>query len=339
MSKLDQYQNVVVYGANSINTKKSYEYLKRLGKNIIAFSDGDDMLWKKEVYGVACIAPDALPIENAIVVVASGVSAPDISHFLSERNVEFVYIGEELYRNETDKLRLFKSYLSDEESLNIFDVLIKAKTALHYDDIAKISRNPRDQYFDIFSYGTGGGTNMTFVDCGAFVGETIEEFMFYEKSAAKIYAFEPVKSCYNALSNRCDRIAGEWAIDRANIICVNAAVGARSGKAGFANISGESTATIITDGDNVNVVSLDEYLAGVRADFIKMDIEGSELDALRGAKDIITKHKPKLAICIYHTLWDFYEIPLYIKSLVPKYKLALRHYSNDTRETVLYAWV
>lgn len=68
-----------------------------------------------------------------------------------------------------------------------------------------------------------------------------------------------------------------------------------------------------------------------------MDIEGSELEALKGAVHTIQRDKPKLAICIYHKPEDMTEIPLYIKSLVPEYKLYVRHHSNCCTETVLYA--
>jgi FkbM family methyltransferase len=71
--------------------------------------------------------------------------------------------------------------------------------------------------------------------------------------------------------------------------------------------------------------------------FIKMDIEGAELEALKGCRHIIEKCRPKLAICIYHKPEDMYEIPLYIKSLVPEYRFYVRAYSNREIETVLYA--
>ena len=70
---------------------------------------------------------------------------------------------------------------------------------------------------------------------------------------------------------------------------------------------------------------------------IKMDIEGSELEALKGSKKVIQRDKPRLAICIYHKPEDMTEIPLYIKELVPEYKLYIRHHSNAGTETVLYA--
>ena len=71
--------------------------------------------------------------------------------------------------------------------------------------------------------------------------------------------------------------------------------------------------------------------------FLKMDIEGSELAALRGAERIIREQRPKLAICVYHKPEDLWEIPSLLLSYHPDYKLYLRHYSINETETVLYA--
>ena len=71
--------------------------------------------------------------------------------------------------------------------------------------------------------------------------------------------------------------------------------------------------------------------------FLKMDIEGSELAALRGAERIIREQRPKLAICVYHKPEDLREIPSLLLSYHPDYKLYLRHYSINETETVLYA--
>ena len=73
------------------------------------------------------------------------------------------------------------------------------------------------------------------------------------------------------------------------------------------------------------------------ATFIKMDVEGSEKEALAGARDTILRNKPKLAICLYHRNRDFIEIPNWIHKLVPEYKLYVRHHSFSVNETVLYA--
>lgn len=96
----------------------------------------------------------------------------------------------------------------------------------------------------------------------------------------------------------------------------------------------------IGDGDVVaEIARIDDEVQDEKVTFIKMDIEGAELDALKGAKDTILRDKPKLAICIYHKKSDLYELPGYILSLVPEYKLCVRHYTSISWETVLYAWI
>ena len=88
--------------------------------------------------------------------------------------------------------------------------------------------------------------------------------------------------------------------------------------------------------EKIKVAALDSCVAEP-VTFIKLDIEGAELEALKGAEHIIKRDKPKLAICIYHKPEDIWEIPYYIKMLVPEYKMYIRHYSNSESETVLYA--
>lgn len=72
--------------------------------------------------------------------------------------------------------------------------------------------------------------------------------------------------------------------------------------------------------------------------FMKADIEGEELHMIRGAQKLIARHKPKLAICIYHNDEDLYEIPMELRRLNPEYKFALRHHKPQFYETVLYCW-
>lgn len=68
-----------------------------------------------------------------------------------------------------------------------------------------------------------------------------------------------------------------------------------------------------------------------------MDIEGSELMALKGAEQTIRRFKPKLAICVYHRVEDLITIPQYIKSLNPDYNLYFRKYWPNAVDAVLYA--
>lgn len=99
-----------------------------------------------------------------------------------------------------------------------------------------------------------------------------------------------------------------------------------------------SSSCISNDGEQVVMVdSLDNVLGKKEVSFIKMDVEGAELEALQGAKNLIQRNAPKLAICVYHKLSDIYEIPQLLLEYNPNYIFYLRHYSFEEYETVLYA--
>uniref|UniRef100_UPI0025DD2048 FkbM family methyltransferase n=1 Tax=uncultured Succinivibrio sp. TaxID=540749 RepID=UPI0025DD2048 len=127
-----------------------------------------------------------------------------------------------------------------------------------------------------------------------------------------------------------------------NVEPINVATGSETGEIGFH--STENMNSIVVKGEVSNsdklvkIVKLDDYFSESPT-LIKMDIEGAELDSLKGASEIISKLKPKLAICIYHLPLDFYEIPKYLKALVPEYKFKIRQHEDLFWETVLYAYI
>ena len=85
------------------------------------------------------------------------------------------------------------------------------------------------------------------------------------------------------------------------------------------------------------MIRLDEFLKGERVTLMKMDIEGAEYDALKGAEYIIKTQKPRLAISIYHDKNHIVDIPALLLSFRSDYKFYIRHYSLLSNETVLYA--
>lgn len=87
----------------------------------------------------------------------------------------------------------------------------------------------------------------------------------------------------------------------------------------------------------VRAGSIDKEVGNTKVSMIKMDIEGSELEALHGTKRIIDRDHPVLAISIYHKLEDVFSIPQYILEVYSGYKFYIRHYSFSWYDTVLYA--
>ena len=89
--------------------------------------------------------------------------------------------------------------------------------------------------------------------------------------------------------------------------------------------------------ETINVVAIDDVISEPIT-YMKMDIEGCELEALHGAEKQIIENKPMLAICVYHKMNDFTDIWSYLKHLNPDYKFYLRHHNKfSATETVLYA--
>jgi len=173
-----------------------------------------------------------------------------------------------------------------------------------------------------------------FVDCGAYDGDSLADFLGWSHGEfQKVIAFEPDPGCFVKLqefTSRCPE-------SRRRIECRQLAVAAASGVVRF-DATGQAGASISDSGSiEVKTVALDEALAGEEPTFIKMDIEGAEPDALRGARETIRRTRPILAICVYHQQNHLWRLPLLMKELLPEARFFLRSYCLDGLDTVCYA--
>jgi FkbM family methyltransferase len=90
----------------------------------------------------------------------------------------------------------------------------------------------------------------------------------------------------------------------------------------------------------VETLKIDDLVARrdyPRIDFIRIDSEGAELEALKGSAAVLRRFKPKLAITVYHDLKDFWSIPQYLDGLGLGYRFYLRHFTIHAEEAVLFA--
>jgi len=87
------------------------------------------------------------------------------------------------------------------------------------------------------------------------------------------------------------------------------------------------------------ICTLDDYLAERPVTFIKADVEGMEMALLRGAIGTIRRNKPKMALCVYHYPSDLFEIPEFVRTIVPGYKFSLRQHAPIFGDFVLYCWI
>jgi FkbM family methyltransferase len=182
------------------------------------------------------------------------------------------------------------------------------------------------------------------IDAGAGWGDTALHFADLIGDKGKVYSFEflpeNVEILYKNVGlnrthrNRVEVIARPlWSVSDSNISC------AYSGNLWLGNkiVEGRDS-----QGVTYKTISLDDFVLSKKlskVDFIKMDIELSELEALKGARKVLECYKPRLAICVYHKECDCREITEYIESLNVGYVFYFDHYSMHLEESVLFAQV
>ena len=177
---------------------------------------------------------------------------------------------------------------------------------------------------------------------GAYKGETAIWFSNKIGNNGHVYAFEPNENNQSVL------IDNLQLNDIVNVTLVKEGIWSHVGKQFFERNGALSTIVDVKcDVDKncaINVDTIDNFVSDQnigKVDFIKMDIEGGEFNALQGAVETIIKYKPKLAISIYHSAHDFIDIPLLIHYFVPEYKMSISHkkMDNSFTETILFAYL
>jgi FkbM family methyltransferase len=168
-----------------------------------------------------------------------------------------------------------------------------------------------------------------FVDCGAYDGDTIEEFRKRTGNCfSRIVAFEPDPENFAALNSG---VSGD-----PRIILHPYAAGARRETLRFAAGGGEASRVSSTGTCEIEAIALDEALDGITPTYMKFDIEGSEADALEGGRETISRHRPKMAVCLYHSPDHLWRIPLRLNELLPNSLFSMRTYAADGFECVCY---
>ncbi|MFZ5968963.1 MAG: FkbM family methyltransferase [Bacillota bacterium] len=240
---------------------------------------------------------------------------------------------EKVILNNIDKLEKIYENLADLNSKETMVNVIKGKITNDLSYFEKIQS--KDEYFNDI---TNPSDNEYLIDGGAYIGDTIQQFISRVKDYRKIYCFEPSEKIFNQLTITKKKVCN----DDKRIVLYKKGLYSCNKRISFNNQIGNGGDKIdeTMDNDNkVEVVSIDEIIDD-KVTFIKMDIEGSELEALRGAKKTILKYRPKLAICVYHKNDDLIKIPQFIMDLGLDYKYYLRHHGDFpamTNGTVFYA--
>lgn len=217
------------------------------------------------------------------------------------------------------KLYSVHEMLADEESKKVFRAYMTARVT----NLLKDYRfAPEPQYFLEGFFPTTGDIA---IDGGAFDGATSIDFA---KQGAKVYAFEMNENNYKNCIARIDN----WGLG--GITLENLGLSNQESESSYlkggAGSRKDPKGTLIA-----KFIDLDTYVARnnlPRVDYIKLDIEGAELDMLHGAAKTITRWKPKMAVSAYHKVEDLWALATYIKSLRSDYEFKFRHYRIDSTD-------
>ena len=236
------------------------------------------------------------------------------------------------YEKAAEKIDRVYDSLSDERSKQTFCNILLHRAVHDLGLLWEVFESK--QYFgnDLIKEVHGG-----FADCGAYNGDTLKALIAQTGSKdVSYYAFEPEKDNLNALREYVQSAGltnvrvyelGLWDRQELMTFAENDACDSLAWKL----IEADGAVT-----DTIRVDSLDNVLRGKEISFIKMDIEGSELKALDGARQLIENNHPVLAISAYHELEHLWEVPLRILELRPACRLGYRHHSWNMADSVCY---
>ena len=192
-----------------------------------------------------------------------------------------------------------------------------------------------EQYFDFDLIPSAKGEVL--VDLGAFIGDTVKNFVqMYGTDYKKIYAYEPDRRNAEFLQINAEpfhdidiRVKGAGK-EKGVLNFVSEQESSSSHFAASSEIEegAASPDAELPTGDPVEIVTLDEDITEP-VTWIKMDVEGSEYDAILGSKRHITEEHPKLSVSVYHGYDDLWLLPKLIHSLNPSYRFYLRYYGGN----------
>lgn len=302
--------------------------------------------------------------ENDVIVVLSGGhinqamrsasrSPCRVIHFFDLLRFTDLPLGEavmnegfaQVQRDYAESFSAARELFCDEASREIFDKVLVFRRTLDVTATPMERDLQGKQYFEAF---LPRGISQ-FIDAGAFDGDTIRRFLSWARASEwgsshvdEVVAIEPS-------TDLCARIR-EHFVD-VPIDIFNVALGSAPG---WVVIEGEgSTARVastsalpIGEIAGIQQRTLDSIvgeliearrLSSQRSSYLKLDIEGSELDALRGGTDFLSANQPCVAVAVYHSPKDLFQIPLFLRDELPRHSLHFRHYTESLYESVVYA--
>lgn len=351
--KIQSSDSIVIFGAGSYGQDFARNF-NSLGFKVLYFIDNDSEKWGDTIDGISVISPQRLLeiYDEQILVLICSTWHSEIKEQLTSLGINrSIVVDFVTYYQMHYKLRnyaqSFEIYFNENlEGFNkVNDLWFDNDSKQTFEQLLayRVSGNPscllKSLFLQYYHPCVLPKQGDIIIDGGAFIGDTAKPFNDYLNSNCKIYSFEPSKDNFAILKYT---IKEE---KMTNVIPIQAGLGIENNELYMDTIEDcvNPGYSILNEGiEKVKVTSIDEFVLenGLESvDLIKLDIEGFELDALKGAYESIRRFRPQLQICLYHKPEDLMEIPLYLSEEFNDlgYKFYLGHHTECFLETVLYA--
>lgn len=336
----EEKRPIFIYGMGD-GALKIMSVFKEKGISLSGIFASDDFVrgHSFEGYHVHKLSEIENMVDDFVVVLAFAAgyqSIVDKIHSIAERHTLYVpdvpVAGSGLFTYEycvqnAVKLQQVYDSLYDDYSRKVYANIINFKISGDISYLSSVTTPKSAIYREIIK----PNLNETYVDLGAYNGDTIREILEFTRGKyAGIYALEPDRKNFKKLSKFVDGMP--------HVFAHNAAAWCIDTELPFSAKAGRQSAICASSDTMIQARSVDSILAKKTATIIKMDVEGFEREAIWGASQTIARYSPKLMIALYHRNEDIFELPLLIKSINPNYKLYIRHQLYiPAWETNLYA--
>lgn len=312
------------------------KYLETLGVSVLAFIDNNAEMHGHIIEGRKILSlPNALEKFDGVSIFIASSHIREIGFQLQKNGINLYYalpytsffFDPIFHKKHRDEINNVYKLLKDDDSRNIFASVIKTYIT---GDEGHLIHSKYDQYNHPLVKAITGDT---IIDGGAYTGDTLE---LYHKNARPnlVLCVEPTEDAYIKLEETSRSFPS-------SSLCRKSGLWSKACTLNFAKNSLSPAGNRIAEHGKLEIscISIDELIEEYtlnRVDMIKLDVEGSEIEALQGATRSIITYKPRLQISIYHRIEDIFEIPLMIKALRPDYHFYIGHHAPDVHETVLY---
>lgn len=336
---------ICVFGAGLLG-KQIASWLLDNGIQPKCFCDNDPALHGKEiVVGIPCIPFDELLALKDEIYVIVGIGDKVANETVNAQLKEFCHIlrnplGLTVYWGQTfdigeekfsEGIQYVLDHVADTASKELFELLVELRMQDHIIDYPV---DTMEKYFckgpyivrDLVDY----SKITTYIDCGAYVGDSLADFINLAVGA-EYHCFEMDQDVFEILK----RNASQY--EKEKIYLYPYGVGANKETVKYCPDSTGGSKISEYGAKISRTVSLDSVHFDKKIDFIKMDIEGAEENAIEGAKKLIKGDHPILAISIYHNFSQFVNVIRMIKQLDSQYQIYIRQHKYTLDDTVCYA--